>query len=110
MRRYSDAVARKGPYLPRKSTALMRSRQSLESAAYQIGVMLCFQRVRWGLTQDELAAELGVEQIQISNIENGARSGLGDDDIDALFTRLDLGDAAGHASFLKWWGEHEREL
>jgi transcriptional regulator with XRE-family HTH domain len=103
-------MARKGPYLPRKNTALMRSRQSVESAAYQIGVMLCFQRVRWNLTQDELAAELGVDQIQVSNVENGSPSGLTDAKIDALFKRLDLADATGHAAFLKWWNRHERDL
>ena len=103
-------ATKKGSYLPRKSTTLMRSRQSLESSAYQIGVMLCCQRVRSHMTQEELANEIGVGQIQISNLENGAPSGLTDTEIDTLFETLDLGDATGHAALLKWWNVYEREL
>jgi len=61
---YATKVA-EGPRLPRKVTALRRARESLEGVAYQIGVLLAIQRNRRRITQWDLAAELGVEQITI---------------------------------------------
>lgn len=82
----------------------------MEVAASQIGLMICFQRVRWDWTQDELASELSVDQIQISNVERGQASTLSDAKIDALFRKLDLRDAAGLADFIKWWNKHQKTL
>ena len=63
-----------GPYLPRKDTALRRSREALEGVAYQIGVLLAIQRNRYGLTQWDLAGEISLKhqqagQLAISNAE-----------------------------------------
>ena len=100
-----------GPYLPRRDTALRRSREALEGVAYQIGVLLAIQRNRHGLTQWDLAGELGLKdqqsgQLAISCAENGRRCDLSDPHIDALFERLDLDAASAHANFVKWWRQN----
>jgi predicted XRE-type DNA-binding protein len=99
-------MAPNGPILPRKSTALARARQSIESVAFQVGVIVSIQRNRWRLTQDELAQALGVDQIDISNIENGRPAAISDARIDALFNQLDLKDGRVHANFVKWWRDN----
>ncbi len=95
-----------GPRLPRKSTLGRRSREMLEGAAYLIGVTVAVQRNRAGLSQGDLAAAIGVEQPQLSDIENGAPARFAPAKIDALFKRLDLTDLDGHAAFLKWWASN----
>jgi hypothetical protein len=95
-----------GPRLPRKDTSLKRTRETLEGAAHQIGVLLAIERNRWRLTQEELADELGVGQITISRMENGLPAGIPDDAFDALFERFELTSGGVHANFLKWWRDH----
>lgn len=104
------AGAPPGPRLPRKDTSLRRSREALELTAYMIGVMLCNERNRVKLTQEDLAAELGVQQVQISEMENGRPPRITNAKIDALFERLALGKAKGHVAFLKWWRAHGDSL
>jgi transcriptional regulator with XRE-family HTH domain len=74
-----------------------------------IGVMLANERNRAGLTQEQLAAEIGVDQVDISLVENG-NPGISDAKIDALFKRLNLSKAKGHAAFLKWWRANGKAL
>jgi ribosome-binding protein aMBF1 (putative translation factor) len=95
-----------GPRLPRKDTALKRSREALEGAAYQIGVLIAIQRNRAGWTQWDLAQDVGAEQIAISRIENGQPAPIPDDAIDSLFREIDLPTEGPHADFIKWWRDH----
>jgi len=100
-----------GPRLPRKDTTLRHFRETLEGAAYQIGVLLAIQRHRAGLTQWELAQSVGgMEQIDISRIENGHGTAVDDQAIDRLFDRVDLPCGTGYADFVKWWRENESRL
>jgi transcriptional regulator with XRE-family HTH domain len=73
-----------------------------------IGVMLCNERNRAKLTQEQLGNEVGIEQAYISKIENGNAPppSVTNTDIDRLFRRLGLITARGHASFLKWWHDN----
>ena len=95
-----------GPRLPRKDTSLKRTRETLEGAAHQIGVLLAIERNRWRLTQEELADELGVGQIAISHMENGRPAAIPDPAFDALFKRFELTSGGAHADFLEWWRDH----
>jgi|GEM_PF-737859 len=100
-------MAPNGPILPRKDTALARAANSIESLAFQIGVIVSIQRNRIGLKQRDLADEVGCSQIDISNIENGRSTNISDKVFDALFDHLELiprGQA--HANFLKWWRDN----
>jgi hypothetical protein len=63
-------MSRIGPFLPRKDTAISRSKEALYSAAWQTGVAVAIQHVRWDPTQRELAAEFAADQIHISQIED----------------------------------------
>ncbi|MBI3648095.1 MAG: helix-turn-helix domain-containing protein [Actinobacteria bacterium] len=100
-----------GPHVPRKDTSLRRSREELAIAAYMIGVTLCNERNRLGLTQAELADEVGITQTDISHVENGSvPERIRSPKIDRLFTRLGLDQAGGHASFLKWWRDNSETL
>ncbi|HUA74134.1 MAG TPA: hypothetical protein VL988_05180 [Solirubrobacteraceae bacterium] len=65
--------------------------------------MLAIQRNRYDMTQWDLGQEIGIEQLSISNVENGKSGGLTDAQVDALFERLDLEDDSVQASFIKWW-------
>lgn len=89
--------------LPRKGTALARAKGSLESVAFQIGTIVAVERNRKRLTQWDLAAEIGIDQIDISRIENGQPAGISDAKIDKLFTRLALPKDGVHCHFIKWW-------
>jgi len=101
-------MAPQGPILPRKDTALLRARQSLESVAFQIGVIVAIQRNRWQLTQYELADAVGLAQIDVSNIENGRPLGsaVTNKKIDALFDQIDLPADGAHANYVKWWRDN----
>lgn len=92
-----------GPRLPRKNIALSQAKKSLDSAAYQIGVILAIQRHRAGLTEEEIAEALGTDNNAISELENGGNGKLTDGQVDRLFSRLDLDRAGVHANFVKWW-------
>lgn len=96
-----------GPRLPRKGTATKRSRESIEGVAFQIGMMVAVQRNRWKLSQYDLAQRVGIDQIAVSNIENGVpMAKVTDQQIDALLGAIDLKDAKVQASFLKWWRDN----
>src|SRR5438034_52261 len=100
-----------GPRLPRRVTALGKSRAVLQVAAYMIGTMLNNERNRHGLTQDELGRRAGIAQEDISIIENGSvPSRVADAQIDVLFRQINLGNATGHAAFLKWWRDNAEKL
>lgn len=101
-------MAPKGPILPRKDTALLRARQSLESVAFQIGVIVAIQRNRWQLTQTDLGQQVGLSQIQISRIENGQPVGTGvtNKKIEALFEYIELPEDGAHANYVKWWRDN----
>jgi transcriptional regulator with XRE-family HTH domain len=94
--------------LPRKTTALARSRGALESVAFQIGTIIAVERNRRRMTQQELAEAVGIKQIDVSGIENGegvART-VTDQKIDKLFAAVDLPKKGLHANFVKWWRDN----
>ncbi len=97
-----------GPVLPRKQTALARSRSSLESVAFQIGVIVAVERNRNGLTQEDLADKVDLRQIDISAIENGQPppSTASNKSIDKVFRLLGLGSKSAQANFVKWWRDN----
>jgi ribosome-binding protein aMBF1 (putative translation factor) len=101
-------MARKGPILPRKATALARSRESLKSVAFQIGTLVAVERNRWRMTQQDLADKVGIRQIDVSTLENGERlpKTVKDQHIDKLFGELDLPRKGLHANFVKWWRDN----
>jgi ribosome-binding protein aMBF1 (putative translation factor) len=93
------------PQLPRRSTTNRRTREAIENAAFEIGLVIAIQRNRKHWNQSELAQEVGrnVTHNDISRIERGAGPGLTDRQIDKLFEVLDLGEFEMQREFLKWW-------
>ena len=94
--------------LPRKQTALARSKGTLESAAFQVGTIVAVERNRQRRTQGELALKVGLNQIDISAIENGQPppASTSDATIDKLFRELGLSPKSLHANYLKWWRDN----
>ena len=96
--------------LPRKSTALLRSRGALQSVAFQIGTLVAVERNRKGMTQQELADAVGIRQIDVSRIENGEGVAkiVKDARIDKLFSKVDLPKKSARlqANFVKWWRDN----
>jgi transcriptional regulator with XRE-family HTH domain len=94
--------------LPRKSTALARSRGALESVAFQIGTIVAVERNRKRMTQQELSEAVGIRQIDVSSIENGDRvpKTVTDARIDKLFRVVELPKKGLHANFVKWWRDN----
>jgi hypothetical protein len=72
------AGATSGSRLPRKGGTSKKTREALESAAFQIGLVLALERNRQGLNQTELANRVGwsADQNHISRIERGIPSGI----------------------------------
>jgi ribosome-binding protein aMBF1 (putative translation factor) len=101
-------MAPKGPILPRKDRTASEARSALGNCAFQIGVLLSIQRNRWGLRQEDLAAEVGRNQGDISAIERGARPSkpLTDAQLKKLFKVLDLNSEKQLREFLAWWQRH----
>jgi ribosome-binding protein aMBF1 (putative translation factor) len=98
-------MAAKGPHLPRKRTALARSRGALESIAFQVGTLVAVERNRSRITQQTLADQVGIRQIDVSALENGDRlpRTVTDKQIDKLFAAVELPSRNLHANFVKWW-------
>jgi len=94
--------------LPRKSTALARSRGALISVAFQIGTLVSVERNRRRMTQQDLANAVGIRQIDISSVENGERlpKTVKDQHIDKLFAAVELPKRGLHANFVKWWRDN----
>lgn len=97
-----------GPILPRKATALARSRGALKSVAFQIGTIVSVERNRRKMTQQEVAGVAKVSQITVSSIENGQRvpKTITDQKIDAVFGAVGLPKKGLHANFVKWWRDN----
>jgi ribosome-binding protein aMBF1 (putative translation factor) len=94
--------------LPRKSTALARSRGALKSVAFQIGTIVAVERNRKRMTQQELADAVKIRQVDVSSIENGepVSKSVQDQQIDRLFSKVDLPRKSLHANFVKWWRDN----
>ena len=97
---------RYGPYAQRLDVIQANVRQSLEVAAWCAGHLVLNERTRKGLTQDELAAQIGVDQIQISLLERGKRHALTNAQVDRLFRELGITTRDGQRDFLKFWRDH----
>lgn len=76
--------------------------------AFQIGMLVAIERNRRNLTQEELAAAVGMDQVGISYIENGqpVSKPCPDNKIDALFSKLSLKAGGVQANFVKWWRDN----
>ena len=94
--------------LPRKLTALARSRGALESVAFQIGVIVAVERNRRRMTQQEVADAAGAKQVDVSALENGERlpKTVTDKKIDKLFRAVGLPSRGLHSNFVKWWRDN----
>lgn len=90
--------------LPRKDTGVARSRGVLESAAYQIGVLVAVERNRWKMTQGEVAQTVGgIKQEDVSALENGRAVKMPDAKVSAVFTAVGLDGAGAQANYVMWW-------
>ena len=96
-----------GAQLPRKSTTAKNTRETVENAAIQIGIVVALERNRKSLNQLGLANEVagGARQSSISRIERGLPARMTSQQIDKLFRTLDMNTAAFRTqrAFLKWW-------
>jgi hypothetical protein len=101
-------MAPRGPILPRKDRTASEARSALGNSAFQIGVLLAIQRNRWGMRQEDLAAEISCKQGDISALERGARPArpLSDRQLKQLFKALDIVGERQLREFLKWWQAH----
>jgi transcriptional regulator with XRE-family HTH domain len=92
------------PQLPRRSTTNKRTREAIENAAFEIGLVIAIQRNRKHWNQKELAEEIGrATHNDISRIERGAGVKFTDRQIDRLFEILELDEFEMQREFLKWW-------
>jgi transcriptional regulator with XRE-family HTH domain len=96
-------MAPNGPILPRKSTALARSKGNLEAVAFQIGVIVAVERNRKRLTQTQLATTVGIDQVDVSALENGQPAAITDAQTKALFKALGLDPDGVHCHYVMWW-------
>lgn len=94
-----------GPRLARAASAAKRTHESLGGVAYQVGLLVMLQRNRWKLNQAELGALVGMDQTDISRIENGTAPSrnVTDAQLKAMFKEIGLQDAQVQLSFLQWW-------
>jgi DNA-binding XRE family transcriptional regulator len=99
-----------GPILPRKATALARSREALRSVAFQVGTIVSVERNRRKMTQRQVAEVAKVSQITVSSIENGQRipKTITDQKIERVFAAVGLSKKGIHANFVKWWRDNGR--
>jgi Helix-turn-helix domain len=92
---------------PRKANVIKHSKELLGAAAFQIGVLVAVERNRCGLRQSDLGQAVGIDQVAISQIENGISArGVADGRISALFKRLGLEPRGQQADFIRWWRDH----
>jgi len=101
-------VAPRGPILPRKDITASQARAALANSAFQVGVLLAIQRNRVGMRQEDLGAEIGRTQSEISTLERGGRLAkpLSDGELKTLFKVLNLANQRRLREFLKWWQTH----
>lgn len=95
-----------GSRLPQKRSTSRRTRESIESVAFQIGFVVAVERNRNRLNQTQLAEKVGggANQSHITAIENGQPGGLTSTQLDRLFKVLGLDSGFSlQKSFLKWW-------
>jgi transcriptional regulator with XRE-family HTH domain len=94
--------------LPRRVGTAAQARAALGNAVFQVGVMLAIQRNRWRKTQEELAAEIGCSQTDISAIELGRPPSISFSEakLKKLFKTLELDKELQLRELLKWWQKH----
>jgi ribosome-binding protein aMBF1 (putative translation factor) len=93
-----------GARLPRKNRTSQGTREAVENAAFQMGLVIAIERNRQGWNQSSLATRIGADQNDISAIERGLSRGLTNAQISKLFKELEM-DASFklQREFLKWW-------
>jgi len=97
--------APRGSRLPGKEKTNRKTREAIESAAFQIGLIIAIERNRAGLNQTELAEKVGkgATQSNITRIERGRPAKLTSTQITKLFKVLGLEQFRLQREFLRWW-------
>jgi hypothetical protein len=91
--------------LPRKVGTNKKTREAIENAAFEIGMIVAIERNRTRLNQTELGEQVGggADQNDISRIERGKPTGFTNAQVDKLFRILGMEDFKLQRRFLKWW-------
>lgn len=99
------AGAPSGSRLPRKDTTNRKTRETLEHAAFEIGIVIAIERNRFGWNQTQLGEKIGggADQTDISRVERGGSAGLSSTQINKLFKVLEMEKFELQREFLKWW-------
>lgn len=94
-----------GSRLPRKTGTSRRTREALESIAFQIGLVIAIERNRVRKNQTELAEDVGhgADQNDISRIERGIPTGFSAKQVKRLFKVLEMSSFRLQREFLIWW-------
>ncbi len=79
----------------------------MRGVAFQIGMLLAVERNRAGWTQEEIAQEVGIGQVDVSRVENGQplSQGISDEQVTALFDWFRLPQR--QANFIMWWRDNQ---
>jgi DNA-binding XRE family transcriptional regulator len=103
----SRRMAPKGPILPREGTVQANLKNALGGGAFQAGLLVSVERNRNGLRQEDLAGVVGIDQTDISAIENGlARISISDAQIKKLLKAIGLPPNALVGKYLAWWRDN----
>jgi hypothetical protein len=100
------AGAPPGARLPRKNQTSKGTREAVENAAFQIGLVIAIERNRQGWNQSTLAFYVGggTDQNALSAVERGFSGGLTGAQISKLFKLLEMDTSFQiQREFLKWW-------
>jgi len=91
--------------LPRKAGTNKKTREAIENAAFEIGMIVAIERNRARLNQTELAEQVGggADQNDISRIERGKPTGFTNAQINKLFRILGMEEFKLQRRFMKWW-------
>jgi len=100
-------MAPKGPILPRKGTVQANLKNALGGGAFQAGLLVSVERNRWGLRQEDLAAQAGIKQTDVSAIENGSAGiSISDAQIKKLLKAIGLPPNSLVGKYLVWWRDN----
>jgi len=91
--------------LPRKAGTNRKTREAIENAAFEIGMIVAIERNRVRMNQTELGEAVGggADQYAISRVERGKPAGLNSAQINKLFRLLGMQEFKLQRRFLKWW-------
>lgn len=100
-------MAPNGPILPRKGTVQKNLKSALASGAFNAGLLIAVERNRYRLRQEDLAARVGIDQTDISAIENGLSGvSVSNAQIGKLLQAIGLPRDALVGKYLAWWRDN----